>query len=49
MSCVQCGAKMTNDGFEMVCCYLYSCGMCDWTWLPPIMCDWHAELSEEEE
>lgn len=43
MSCIQCG--MTSDA---VCCYRYSCGMCDFTWLKKEgPCGFH-NWSEEE-
>jgi len=51
--CFQCSAYMGEDSIEGVCCYLYSCGLCDWTWLkddwPDLEpCDYHKELIEKE-
>ena len=59
MSCVQCGAcvcaffGLSEDeccGAGLApCCYLYSCGMCDFTtWLDDLgPCEWHLELIQE--
>jgi len=50
--CLQCFARQGEDSIEGVCCYLYSCGLCDWTWLkddwPDLEpCDYHKQLVEE--
>ena len=59
MGCVQCGAcicayyGVNQDeccgSFMSPCCYLYSCGMCDFEYLKSHgPCDLHMAMEEEE-